>query len=74
MRHIHGLRRRGGAGLCVRGMNGKVIRQHLTSAFNKVVGGSGVIARPVALSQAQSIAKRIKSTGSTYMPLKFRLN
>ena len=72
VRHIHGLRRRGQAGLIYRGPSGSAIRQHLNGHHNHMRkhhkgGAMESMAKPEPVAMQKAVSSR------QYIPLKFKL-
>ena len=77
MQHIYGLRRRGDAGLLMRGSGGRAIRQHLGhSPHNHMMvrRGGSIISAPI--HTVEHALKGLHIGGGkgarTYIPLKFK--
>ena len=74
VRHIHGLRRSGEAGLIYRGPSGCAIRQHLRGHHNhmkKHHKGGAMEAYTPAVARIEPVVKSMSS--KQYIPLKFKL-
>jgi len=79
MKHVFGLRRRGDAGLLMRGSNGRAIRQHLgNSEHNHMYHHhGGNLIKPIedtivdGLKDMHLMGKG--KNAKTYLPLKFKM-
>ena len=77
MNHVFGIRRRGDAGLLMRGSNGRAIRQHLGSSEHNHMRRGGHLFSPTQHTVEHAMNNMHISTGGkgikTYVPLKFKM-
>ena len=77
MNHVFGIRRRGDAGLLMRGSNGRAIRQHLGSSEHNHMRRGGHLFSPIQHTAEHAMNNMHISTGGkgikTYVPLKFKM-